>query len=148
MIKIKPTAGRRDDKTRVKNKRDTASVSRNEQSFSSHLTQSITDHFNGTIQELMNELSEREKRFLDSQSLHELKIYKSLVQHILKLILDEGFTVQTMKPTRRHGLEMRIVKDVNDKLIEIKQAITTSNKAFDLMKSIEEIRGLILDLLS
>lgn len=148
MIEIKPATGRKNDKTRIKNKKGASGIDKNSKTFASNLNQAITENITGTIDELLEHLSDREKDFLDYQSLYELNKYKQLVQKILRLITEEGFTIKTFKPTRKHGLEMKIVQDINMKMLEIKEAITRSNKAFDLMKSIEEIRGLILDLVS
>ena len=148
MIKIRATSGRKDEKARVKKGHDTSGVNKSGTTFSSQLVQAVSHDFQGTLDEMLDELGEQENRFLGSQSLQDLAHYKSLVQKILRYISDEGFSIKTMKPTRRHGLELRIVQDINQKLLEIKEAITSSNKAFNLMKSIEEIRGLILDLVS
>lgn len=148
MIEINPTSGRKNDKTRIKNRKGASIIDKSEKTFSTSLSQAITENISGTMDELMEELLEREKDFLDQQSLYELNKYKQLVKKILRLITEKGFTIKTFKPIRKHGLEMRIINDIDARLLEIKQAITTSNKAFDLMKSIEEIRGLILDLVS
>jgi uncharacterized protein YaaR (DUF327 family) len=148
MIKIRPADSRKNEKARIKRGHDTAGVSKSGSAFSSQLVRVVADDFQGTMDALLDELGHQEKRFLDSQSLYELARYKGLVQKILRHITEEGFTIKSMKPTRRHGLELRIVQDIDARLLEIKNAITTSNRAFDLMKSIEEIRGLILDFIS
>lgn len=145
MIKIRP-AGIKGEKAQARKGRNASAVGKTGKAFSSQLVQTVTHDFQDTIEGMLEDLTEQEKKFLDSQSLYEMSRYKSLVQKILGEITRQGFTVKSMKPTRRFGLEMRIVEDIDQKLMEIKQAITSDNKAFDLMKSIEEIRGLILDL--
>jgi len=145
MIKIRPT-GIKGEKARSGKGREASSVGKTGKAFSAQLVQTVSHEFQDTIVGMLEDLADQEKKFLDSQSLYEMSRYKSLVQKILGEISRQGFTVKTMKPTRRYGLEMRIVEDINRRLMEIKEAVTTSNKAFDLMKSIEEIRGLILDL--
>ena len=76
------------------------------------------------------------------------KIYRVDPQsgHILKMIMDESFSTVTLKRMRRDRADYTIVQKINTRLDEITSAITKNNRAFDLMKTIEEIRGLLLDL--
>ena len=133
-------------KTKVKSSSRGAKIS----TFSTELENRITHEFHGSIEELMTDLKEQEKRFLDAQSLYELEIYKALVKKILKMIIDGGFKTRKLDLTYRENQKGRAEKIVLDKidenLIKLSQMITRSNEAFNLMKTIEEIRGLILDL--
>ncbi|MFC1669248.1 DUF327 family protein [Spirochaetota bacterium] len=147
MIKITQTIPGQDNKTKVKGKKKMPKVGKGTSSFVAELENNIIDDFAGTIEELLDDLKDQEKRFLDKQSIYELKIYKRLIQKILKNIVGEAFDTKTLKKNRVKGKEHTIVDKINSKLLEITDAITKSNKAFNLLKSIEEIRGLILDLL-
>jgi uncharacterized protein YaaR (DUF327 family) len=97
---------------------------------------------------LMEDLKEQEKNFLERQTTYELNKYKSIVQKILKTILTDGFKSKKLKRSRRDRADFIIVQDINKRLLEISKHITdNTNKAFNLLKKIDEIRGLILDLL-
>ncbi|MCL2154763.1 MAG: YaaR family protein [Leptospirales bacterium] len=134
-------------KTKVKSSSRGAKIS----TFSTELENRITHEFHGSIEELMTDLKDQEKRFLDAQSLYELEIYKSLVKKILKMIIDNGFKTRKLDLTYREnqkgrGPEKIVLDKIDENLIKLSQMITRSNEAFNLMKTIEEIRGLILDL--
>jgi uncharacterized protein YaaR (DUF327 family) len=148
MIEIPKTNTKNDTRTRRKSGGSAKISSVNSNRFASELTSAIHFDFPGSIDELMDELKDQEREFIDRQSLYELARYRQLVRKILDSILDEGFRTVTLKKRRADRADLSIVSDINKKLSDISDAITRSNKAFDLMKSIEEIRGLLLDLVS
>jgi len=43
-------------------------------------------------------------------------------------------------------VDFAIVEEIDSKLLALSEAVTRNNKAFDLLKTVEEIRGLLLDL--
>lgn len=99
------------------------------------------------IEDALADLKDQEKRFLDAQSFYELQKYRKLVQSILKLIMSEGFEVETIKrPRKENKANILLVNCINEKILLLTKAVTEHNKAFDLLKTIEEIRGLLLDL--
>ncbi len=118
--------------------------------FTSELESRISSDMKVEMDELLGDLLEQEKRFLDLQSLYELEKYKKLVRDLLKMILEKGFKTQkldlTLREKRLGRAEKTVVKQIDDGLIRLSEMITRSSNAFDLMKQIEEIRGLIFDL--
>jgi len=146
MIEIYSTSAKKEEKTKVKSKKKSAGVSRSNNTFSTSLQSTIRFRIEGTVEELMKDLEEQEKRFLEKQSLFELSKYKAIVQHILKTVVDEGFSTAVLKRSRSDRSDYLIVKKINDKLEEIQGKITRA-AAFNLLKEVEEIRGLILDLI-
>jgi uncharacterized protein YaaR (DUF327 family) len=145
MIELPRTGTKREENNKLKIKKKPGSVQSKEKTFSSQLENSISFEFRGTLDELMADLDKQEKRFLDQQSLQELARYKALIRKILKALLEEGVETKTMKKTRRNFAELT-VREIDEKLLELSAAITRNNKAFNLLKAIEEIRGLVLDL--
>ncbi len=136
-------------KKRVKSNKKTALSSNDtEKSFEKIFKTDIQTDCHQTIESLMNDLKEREQRFLDKQNWIELSKYKQKVQQILKLILKEGFKTQTLTRRRRDRADYLIIKDIDNKLLNLTRVITNkNNKAFNLMKEIEEIRGILCDLI-
>lgn len=148
MIEITPTTPNKEEKKKVKSKKRAHSIKPEEKSFSISLQKRIYFEFKGSLEELMDDLREQEKKFLGKQTLYELNRYKSIVQKILKTILSDGFKTEKLKRVRRDRADFIIVQDINKRLLEISKNITDkTNKAFNLLKEIDEIRGLILDLL-
>ena len=147
-MEITPTNQRKDNKTKskIKNKKKSSAV-KEKTGFAAELNKNITIEIDGTIDELLNDLSNQEKNFLSEQSLYELTLYKKLIKTILDKVLEEGFTTKTLRRTRKDRANFTVIQDINTKLLEITNAITRQNKAFNLLKSIDEIRGLIFDLI-
>jgi uncharacterized protein YaaR (DUF327 family) len=148
MIELTPTTPNKDEKKKIKSKKKTYPIKPKDKSFSASLEKTILFEFHGTVEELMEDLKEQEKNFLERQTPYELNKYKSIVQKILKTILTDGFKTEKLKRSRGDRADFIIVQDINKRLLEISKHITdNSNKAFNLLKKIDEIRGLILDLL-
>jgi len=146
MIYISSTTPQKDEKSKVKAKKRAHSPGRVGKSFESSLHTTIEFQIQGTIEDLLSDLEENEKRFLDKQSLYELNSYRAIVQKILKMVMDEGFSTHVLKRSRSGKADFVIIEKINEKLDEITRRVSSSS-AFSLLKSIEEIRGLILDLL-
>ncbi|OHD67934.1 MAG: hypothetical protein A2W19_06715 [Spirochaetes bacterium RBG_16_49_21] len=147
MIEITNTRSKKDEQEKVTKKGKLASVKRGGKTFSSHLSKIIDLEFQGSIEELLEDLKDQEKRFLDQQTGHELDRYKALLHTIIKSILAEGLREKTLKRKKKNWGDFVVIEKINAKLLEITGAITRQNKAFNLLKTIEEIRGLILDLI-
>jgi uncharacterized protein YaaR (DUF327 family) len=148
MIEVIQPGMSRDDKSKIKSKKKSSSVGKSGMTFASELQNAVAFNFADNIDELLEDLSEQEKRFMDTQSEYEMGKYKALIKKILKSILDEGVKVQSLKrpPSKSGKAPMVIVREIDEKLLAVSQAVTRHNRAFNMMKTIEEIRGLILDL--
>ncbi len=150
MIEIPRTDSRQQAREGVRSKTRASSGGAKISKFTSELDNRIILEFNGTIEELMTDLKDQERKFLDSQSLYELEKYKAMIKKILKMILENGFESRKLELTGREKrmgrAEKTIVDKIDENLVKLSQMITKSSDAFDLLKTIEEIRGLILDL--
>lgn len=115
--------------------------------FDSALDEVIEQAFEGDFDRLMGDLGEQERRFLDTQSLYELQQYKQLLQKILKLVMDQSFEPVMIQRRRRDRADYLVVNTINGKVEELFRALASpDNKAYSLMKTLEEIRGLLCDL--
>jgi uncharacterized protein YaaR (DUF327 family) len=147
MIDISRTNGKRDDRTAIKKKRGASQVSRTGHDFRTELESAIGYEPEGGLDDMMRDLKDQERRFMDSQSLFEMNRYKAMVQKILKSILEESIETRTVKRFRRDNrADFTVAQIINQKLLELTREVTGGNPAFRLMKTMEEIRGLILDL--
>jgi uncharacterized protein YaaR (DUF327 family) len=66
------------------------------------------------------------------------------------MILEKGFENRLLDLTARDKrlgrAEKSIIEKIDDNLIKLSQMVTRSSDAFNFLKTIEEIRGLIFDL--
>jgi len=152
MIEIPKIDTRQQTRERIKTKVKGYSGGANVSTFAAELESRISLEFHGTIEDLMSDLKEQEKRFLDAQSKYEFEVYRGLVKKILKMILEKGFKTRQLKLTHRAansrgGAAAEVLDKIDENLIKLSQMITKSNDAFNLMKTFEEIRGLLLDLI-
>ncbi|MBN1498699.1 MAG: DUF327 family protein [Spirochaetes bacterium] len=117
-------------------------------SFSKIFEITADNAFSQTIDEFMNDLQDHEKKFLDTQSLFELNRYRSKVKEILAYIIKNSMQTSSLQRKRSsRKADFLIIKEIDSKLLDLTKTISGSgNKAFNLLKTIEEIRGLIFDL--
>jgi len=147
MIEITGARTKKDEKEKITKKGRLPSVKRGSKTFSSELQKTMALELEGSIEELMENLKDQEKRFLETQSEYEMNRYKALIQKIIKSILDEGLKEKTLKRNKKKNWgDFVIIEKINTKILELTNAVIKQNKAFNLLKTIEEIRGLILDL--
>lgn len=146
MIEITGARTPKDEKDKITKKGKLSHVKRGSKTFSTELQKTMAIDVDGTIEELMEDLKDQEKRFLDKQTEYELLRYKALVQKIIKQIIAEGLQEKTLKRKKKNWGDYVIIEKINTKILDLTNAITKQNKAFNLLKTIEEIRGLILDL--
>jgi len=146
MIEKTAPSSQKEEKLKIKSRKKASRVGSGRESFSTTLDTALAFDFQGSIEELMNELKDQERRFLDAQTLYELSRYKSLVQKILKSLLEEGFKTAALRRHRKDRADFIIVQEINSRLLKLSEAVTRNNPAFNLLKTVEEIRGLLLDL--
>ena len=146
MIEIVHTGNTREDRPKIKSGKKPFGVSGTSKSFETELATAVGNDVQGDLDQLLSDLTEQEKRFLDLQNEYELIKYKTLVGKILKLALEENVQTRTVR-ARSDRIPFVLVESVNSKLSEITNAIIRNNKAFDLLRAIDEIHGLIVNLI-
>jgi len=147
MIEITQARTRKDEHEKITKKGKLSSVKHGGKTFSSELSTAMTREFEGSIEELLENLKDQEKRFLNQQTEYELNQYKALLQKVIKSILSEGLREKVLKRRKKNWGDLVIIEKIDAKILEINESITRKNKAFNLLKTMEEIRGLILDLI-
>jgi uncharacterized protein YaaR (DUF327 family) len=147
MIEIVHTGSTREDRPKIKSGKKPFGVSGSPKSFETELVTAVGNEVQGDLDQLLSDLTEQERRFLDFQSEYELAKYRALIGRILKLALEENVHTKTLR-ARSDRIPFVIVESVNSKLNEITNAIIKNNQAFNLLQAIDEIHGLIVDLIS
>ena len=136
------------DQRRLDKKRTGRAGSASGVTFESALQDVAASESDNSVDALMNDLREQERRFIDLQNLVELMKYKQLLQKVLKMIMTDSFQCATVPRRRRDRADFLIVKTINEKVDALAKTLASpGNKAFALMGTIEEIRGLLLDLM-
>jgi len=100
------------------------------------------------LNQLWQQLPDIERQLVAEISNENLDNYKQLVKKIAELTLKKN--LRTKKISRKgrngNGVELTVVEIVNEKLEKMTRLIySPSNSAFSILKSIEDIRGLLLD---
>lgn len=100
------------------------------------------------INELWQRLPEMEKRFLNFQNQDNLNEYKKLVKDIANSILKNNTQLTQARQRGRNDNKILMTVKVIDENIQILAStmLSPQNSAFSLLKQIERIRGLLMDL--
>lgn len=126
------------------------SVSQKDSSFLDILEQIVPSHREETreINELWQKLPDAEKNFLKEPNRHNLETYKILVKDITNAILKSNTELVQAKQRGRMDKKILMTVKVIDENIQIlaMTMLNPANSAFNLLKQIEKIRGLLLDL--
>ncbi len=145
-MEIKPVSTKKNEQKSIQ-KNKAGETTHSDKNFQTELESAISTEYHGTIENLMDDLAEQEKRFIEEQSMYQMNKYKAMVKSILKILLDSDTSVETLQRRRRDRADFVVIDKINDRLDQIASTITReNNKAFNLLKTIEEIRGLLLDL--
>ena len=133
------------DSARIKSGQGASSAKKTDSTFSTELSNAVSEKSMRDFQDMMDDLYDQEKRFLEKRDLEELANYKALVQKLLTFISDSSFEPKELSRLKSTKAPFLITKKINEKLLAISQQISRGNKAFNLLKELDEIRGLILD---
>ncbi|BDA80670.1 hypothetical protein LPTSP3_g36000 [Leptospira kobayashii] len=100
------------------------------------------------LNELWKDLPDLEKALIANPNHSNLKEYKEHIKNIAQLILKKNHKVmQAPSRGRNDNKDIRYVKIVDEKLdLLAKTMFSPNNSAFAILKQLDEIRGLLIDL--
>lgn len=106
------------------------------------------------LNDLWKDLPQKEKSLIEKRTNEALELYKSHIRNILKLSLEKNTKLITIEGRKRlHSLnrtvesQERYVKILDEKLHLLTQMLVSKdNSAFQILKTLEDIRGLLYDL--
>ncbi|MDH5681301.1 MAG: YaaR family protein [Spirochaetota bacterium] len=114
-------------------------------SFSQEIQSQISGKVQKEITELISELDKSGKLFGENPSAENLHIYKRDVQSFLHFINKQSFLIKEVYGRR---IDYKIVHTVNKKLEELSaEVLQRENGRMDLLAKIDEIRGMLIDLI-
>lgn len=99
--------------------------------------------------ELWSELPNVEQKLIQDPTEENLEVYKNLVQKIASQLIKKNLKLEQIKRKTSSGKEVLLsyVKIIDEKLHKMMLAIQSKkNTAFEILKNLKEIRGILIDL--
>ena len=150
-MRIKETVAKTASIQEITNKEeDKRVVEGKETSFKNHFKQLDELCFEEKIKYLVNKIEEQGEKLSKKIDLRELKIYKRLISDFLDEVVTNShkFSKDSSLDRRGRYKVYATVKKINKELDELTQDVLKGEKDnIAILKRIEDIRGLVLDLL-
>jgi uncharacterized protein len=137
-------------KSKTLRSESSAPVSQKDSSFLEILEQIVPSSREETreINELWQKLPDAERNFLQEPNRKNLETYKELVKDITNAIIKSNTSLVQARQRGRMDKKVLMTVKVIDENIQLlaMTMLNPANSAFGLLKQIEKIRGLLLDL--
>ena len=130
----------RDERT-IRNEKDAT--------FSSQLRKLETVNYEEKIRVLADKIQSQGKKLGKKADIHDLKVYKKLISEFLDEAVthSHSFTKKNFLDRRGRHRVYAIIKKINEELIELTNEILKAEQDnIAILKKLDDIRGLILDL--
>jgi uncharacterized protein YaaR (DUF327 family) len=101
------------------------------------------------LQTLLKVLDQNGSRLSTSQSVKDLLAYKQSIQDFLKEVVQNGYSIEEYRSFHSNGRDKRlkIIKQIDQQLIKLsEQVMEKQTGSVDLLKTIGEIKGLLVNL--
>ncbi len=137
---IKAIPGR--DERTIRNEREAA--------FSTSLKKMEFKNYEERIRVLADKIQSQGKKLEKKADIRDLKVYKQLISEFLDEAVSHShsFTKKNFLDRRGRHRVYAIIKKVNEELIELTNEVLKSEQDnLSILKKLDDIRGLILDLL-
>ncbi|AUG58827.1 hypothetical protein HVS_14880 [Acetivibrio saccincola] len=149
MMRIKETVANTAGIQGITTKEEKKVIEGKETSFKNHLKEMDKLSFEERIKHLVNKIEEQGEKLSKKIDLRELKIYKRLIADFLDEVVSNShkFTKDSTLDRRGRYKVYATVKKINKELDELTQEVLKEEKDnIAVLKKIEDIRGLVLDL--
>lgn len=130
----------RDERT-VRNERDAT--------FSYQLRKLDTQNYEQRVRVLADKIQSQGKKLEKKADIRELKVYKQLISEFLDEAVSHSHSFMKKNFLDRRGRHRvyAIIKKINEELIELTNEVLKSEQDnISILKKLDDIRGLILDL--
>ena len=118
--------------------------------FQSHLMSAEDSHYEQHLDRLVRDIINQGELLAKRVDIKELKLYKKLIAEFLSLALGNSkkFFKKSILDRRGRHKVYAIIKDINSELDQLTQEVLNGESDnIRLLQRLEDIRGLILDLL-
>ncbi len=119
------------------------------ESFQSILKTARLDNFNGSMQELLGIVRQRGEQFIHSPQEESLSSYRESVKYFLNKIREEFLSLKEEFGAKRDGEQRvyQLVDKAEGQADNLTKEAFSQDKALDLLSSLDDIRGLVLDVI-
>ena len=135
----------------VKSSQSSTSVSGadNTNSFQSVFKTARLDNFNGSMKELLDIVRVRGEAFIHAPQEESLSSYRESVKLFLNRIKEEFLSLKEEFGSSRDGEQRvyQLVDKANGEADAMTKEAFTQDKALDLLASLDDIRGLVIDVI-
>lgn len=112
--------------------------------FAEEMKATLSQKVQEEIDELIKNIDHQGKLFVDHPSAENLRAYKQYIQSFLNFVNKNSFQVKEFYGRRK---DYKIVQTINSKLEDLsKEVIHREIPRLELLSRVEEIRGLVVDL--
>lgn len=118
--------------------------------FHSHLARAEESNYRQRLEKLAKDIASQGETLSKRIDVKELRIYRRLISEFLDLALGNSkkFSRQNLLDRRGRRKVYAIIKNINEELDLLTQDVMNGEKEnINLLKRLDDIRGLILDLL-
>ncbi|MGI6667982.1 MAG: YaaR family protein [Acetivibrionales bacterium] len=118
--------------------------------FHNQLIRTEEDNYAQHLEKLVQDIVSQGETLAKRIDIRELKIYKKLISEFLATVLSNSrkFSKKSMLDRRGRRKVYAIIKNINSELDQLTQDVLSGEtENISLLKRIEDIRGLIMDLL-
>ncbi len=149
-LKIDGSSGRKPQSIGTRIERDLSKVqNKNGAQFSSQLDRQFSQNQDEELQKKAQQIEKQGKRLSEHIDISELKVYKKLVMEFLEeAVRGSGrFSKESFLDRRGRHRVFASVKTINEKMEQLTREVLSSERNnIEIIGRIEDIRGLILDL--
>ena len=119
------------------------------ESFQSVLKTARLDNFNGSMKELIGIVRQRGEQFIHSPQEESLTSYRESVKYFLNKIREEFLSLKEEFGAKRDGEQRvyQLVDKAEGQADNLTKEAFSQDKALDLLSSLDDIRGLVLDVI-
>ena len=118
-------------------------------SFQAVMRTTRLENFNGSMQELIEIVRQRGEDFLHSPQENSLNSYRESVKYFLNKIKEEFLSLKEEFGASRDGEQRvyQLVEKADGQADTLTQEAFTKDRALDLLSSLDDIRGMVLDVI-
>lgn len=122
----------------------------NVMTFSRHLTDMSESRYENYISQLIGSIAEQGERMAKRADLSEFHRYREMIRKLLDETVSNGFAFRKFRKfdTRGRNKTYALIQRVNEKLDELLRMLLEEEAShIDLLSTVDDIRGMLVDML-
>lgn len=148
-MKVSETLNKPSNMTEILTRDEKRVTDSKDNAFQSQLKRAADGNFEERVNELVNKIFEQGEKLAKKVDIKELKTYKNLISDFLDEAVNNShkFSKQNLLDRRGRHKVYATVKKVNEELANLTRDVLSSEKDnIKILKRLDDIRGLILDI--